>query len=282
LPTDSVSVRYYFLDSEADSLINASGCPACTTIADAYQSGVAQYSSPIASQEDSTLINDTSGIWQFHHPHSDVSIIPNANGYYAEYSVTGFSEFWICNQAPTQNSAAMPTLLTFTAVRYGIDALLQWTASHDQLLNRYVVEKSSDSISFTALDSFPPLTDSNSIHSYQYKDPNLAPGITYYRLRMVDFTGNTTLSAIRSVVVPGAGADVLVYPNPVASDGTLYISSAVNCRSIRLTDVLGRLILEEQVQGYLQTLSPGPLARGIYLLIIDTDSGRKVQKVFVK
>jgi Subtilase family/Secretion system C-terminal sorting domain len=282
LPTDSVSVRYYFLDSEADSLINASGCPACTTIADAYQSGVAQYSSPVASQEDSTLINDTSGIWQFHHPHSNVSIIPNANGYYAEYSVTSFSEFWICNQAPAQNSAAMPTLLTFTAVRSGNDALLQWTVSHDQLLNRYVVEKSRDSISFTALDSFPPLTDSNSVHSYQYKDPNLAPGITYYRLRLVDFTGNTTLSTIRSVVVPGAGADVLVYPNPVASDGTLYISSAANCRSIRLTDVLGRLILEEQVQGYLQTLSPGALARGIYLLIIDTDSGRKVQKVFVK
>jgi hypothetical protein len=47
-------------------------------------------------------------------------------------------------------------------------------------------------------------------------------------------------------------------------------------------DVLGRLILEEDVQGYLQTLSIGTLARGIYLLIVDTDTGRTVQKVFVK
>src|SRR5262249_55245024 len=54
-PSDSVSVRFYFLDSEADTLIGATGCPSCTTIGDAYQSGVAQYSSPLTAQEDSTL-----------------------------------------------------------------------------------------------------------------------------------------------------------------------------------------------------------------------------------
>ncbi len=282
-PSGKVGVRYYFLDSEADSLINASGCPACTTIADAYQSGVAQYSSSVTAEEDSTLANDTSGLFFFHRPHQDVSIIPYDNGYYAEYSVGGFSEFWICNQAPSQSPSSLPTLLSFTAVKSGSSALLQWSASHDQSWVRYFVERSPDSIVFTDIDSLPPLTDTNAIHSYQYSDPNLPTGITYYRLRMVDFNGNTTVSAIRSVDMPGAGtAGITVYPNPVTNNGVLYISSSVNCRRIRLTDVLGQLILEEDVQGYLQALSIGALSRGIYLLIIDTDTGRKVQKVFVK
>ncbi len=46
--------------------------------------------------------------------------------------------------------------------------------------------------------------------------------------------------------------------------------------------MIGRLILDEDVQGYLQTVSVRNLAPGIYLLVVDTDTGRQVQKVFVK
>ncbi|HLX66122.1 MAG TPA: T9SS type A sorting domain-containing protein, partial [Puia sp.] len=280
-PSDSVSVRFYFLDREADTLIDATGCPSCTTIADAYQSGVAQYSSPISAQEDSTLANDTSGLWQYHARPGQVSIIPNDNGYYAEYSVTGFSEFWICNQAPVQPANSIPALLTFTAVKSGDAALLQWSASHDQTLRQYVVTKSTDSIHFNDIDSLPPLSDTNSVHTYQYTDPGLAPGTTWFQLRLIDLNGNASYSPVRSVVVTGDGGLITIYPNPV-TDGTLYINSTVNCRRIRLMDVIGRLIVDEDVQGYLQTLSVRNLAQGIYLVVVDTDSGRQVQKVFVK
>jgi hypothetical protein len=280
-PSDSVSVRFYFLDSEADTLIDATGCPSCTTISDAYMSGVAQYSSPIPAQEDSSLANDTSGLWQYHSRPQQVSIIPNDDGYYAEYSVTGFSEFWICNQAPVQPANSIPALLSFTAVKSGSTALLQWSASHDQTLQRYVIGKSTDSVDFYDLDSLPPLTDTNSVHSYQYTDPGLVPGTNWYRLRLIDLNGNSSYSPVRSVVVSGDGGVITIYPNPV-TDGTLYINSTVNCRRIRLMDVLGRLILDQDVQGYLQTLSVRNLAQGIYLVVIDTDTGRQVQKVFVK
>ncbi|HEV3251133.1 MAG TPA: peptidase S8, partial [Puia sp.] len=43
-PTGNVSIRFYFLDSEADSLIKAAGCGSCTGISDAYESGISQYS----------------------------------------------------------------------------------------------------------------------------------------------------------------------------------------------------------------------------------------------
>ena len=280
-PSDSVSVRFYFLDAEASTLIGATGCPGCTTIPDAYQSGVAQYSSPVAGQEDNTLANDTSGIWKFHLPHQQVSIIPNDNGYYAEYTVGGFSEFWICNQAPIQPANSMADLLSFTATKSGSTALLQWSVSHDQTIRRYVIEKSADSIHFNGIDSLAPVNDQNSVHSYQYTDPALTPGTTWYQLKLVDLNGNISWSPIRSVVVSGNGGLINVYPNPV-SNGTLYINSTVNIRRIRLMDVIGQLIFDHDVQGYLQTVPVRNLARGIYLIVIDTDTGRQVQKVFVK
>jgi hypothetical protein len=210
-----------------------------------------------------------------------VSIIPNDNGYYAEYSVGGFSEFWICNQAPIQPANSIPSLLSFTAVKSGTTALLQWSSSHDQTLQRYVVEKSTDSVDFRDLDSLPPLADTNSVHSYQYTDPGLATGTNWYRLRMIDINGNVSYSPVRSVVVSGDGGVITIFPNPV-TNGTLYIISTVNCRRIRLMDVIGRLILDEDVQGYLQTVPVQNLAQGIYLVVVDTDTGRQVQKVFVK
>jgi hypothetical protein len=280
-PSDSVSVRFYFTDNEAANLMGATGCPTCTSIADPYQSGVAQYSSPTRAEEDNSLGNDTSGLWQFHSPQNNVTVVPNDNGYYAEYSVGGFSEFWICNQAPVQPANSIPDLLTFTAAQAGRTALLQWTASHDRTLRQYTIEKSQDSITFIPLDSLPPLYDNNSVHSYQYTDPGLRPGTTWYRLRLTDLNGNTSYSPIRPVTLSGDGGIITVFPNPV-TDGTLYVSSSVNCRRLRLMDALGRLILDKDVQGYLQTLTIHGLARGIYLLVIDTDTGRQVQKVFVK
>ena len=280
-PADSVSVRFYFLDTEANTLIAAAGCPGCTTISDAYQSGVAQYSSPVTAQEDNTLANDTSGLWKFHTPHQQVSIIPNDNGYYAEYSVGGFSEFWICNQAPVQPANSIPDLQTFTATRSGNGALLQWTVSHDQTIQRYVLEKSTDSVIFNGIDSLPSLKDQNSVHSYQYTDPALLPGTTWYQLKLIDLNGNVSLSPIRSVVSSGNGGLLRIWPNPV-STGTLYISTSVNCRRIRLMDVVGQLVFDHDVQGYLQTVPVRNLARGIYLVVVDTDTGRQVQKVFVR
>ena len=70
-PTGSVSVRYYFLDTEAQNLVNAAGtgtCSSCTSIPDAYQAGVMQYSSPVLAEEDSTLANDSSGTFHFLSP----------------------------------------------------------------------------------------------------------------------------------------------------------------------------------------------------------------------
>lgn len=279
-PTAPVSVRYYFLDAEADSLMTATGCTGCTTIADPYQAGVSQYSSPVTAEEDGDLSNDINGTWLFHLPHQGVSIIPYDNGYYAEYSVNGFSEFWINNGGPS-NSVPLPlTLLSFTAVRSGDYGLLQWSTTDDHSVTRFIIQKSSDGARFADLDSLPAAADSNTIHSYRYTDTHLLAGINYYRLKMKDVDGHFTYSPVRTL--DGSGrALISVYPNPV-QDGTIYVSSTVNCRLLRLTDVSGKIVVEKQVQGYNPLLSVGTISRGIYLLIVDTDTGSTVQKVFIK
>ena len=279
-PASNVGVRFYFLDSEAVSLINATGCATCTTIPDAYQSGVTQFSSPIPAEEDSSLHNDTSGIFLFHVPHTDVSVIPNENGYYAEYQVSGFSEFWINNGGPTGTIPLPVTLLSFTAVRAGDNALLQWSTTDAASLSRFIIEKSTDGIHFTSLDSVAATANGTTINTYQYTDTHLVNGINYYRLRETDQDGQYTWSPVRTVNGSAAGG-ITIYPNPV-QDGNLYVSSTVNTREIRLTDVSGKTILLMETQGYLNTLPVGAIARGIYFVTVYTDTGNSVQKILIQ
>ncbi|GGA86932.1 S8 family serine peptidase [Puia dinghuensis] len=278
-PDSNVGIRYYFLDSEAVKLINATGCPACKTIPDAYQSGVTQFSSPYPAEEDSTLFNDSVGVFQFHAPHAQVSIIPNDNGYYAEYQVNGFSEFWINSSKPTDSAKPPVMTLSFTAVNSGGDGLLQWSTTEAYGIIRFVIEKSTDSIHFTALDSVAAAGNGAGLHSYQYTDTHLDTGTNYYRLREVNQNGSYTYSPVRSVQGPSGG--VVIYPNPVPH-ALIHINTAANARRVRLIDVAGKVILEEELKGTLNTLHVGSVATGIYFLQVDTDSGVTLQKILIK
>ena len=94
-PTGYVSVRFYFTDSEANNLINDTGCSVCSKPTDAYELGVTKYSGSVAD-ENGTLNDDLNGLFTFISPDS-TAIIPYNTGYYAEFEVNSFSEFWLNN-----------------------------------------------------------------------------------------------------------------------------------------------------------------------------------------
>ncbi|HXB09017.1 MAG TPA: S8 family serine peptidase [Puia sp.] len=278
-PDSAVGVRTYFLDSEAVNLMNASGCATCMTIADAYQSGITQFSGLLPAEEDSTLANDTVGTFLFHTPHTEVTVIPYDNGYYAEYTVNGFSEFWI-NAADPGDSSYVPLMtLSFTAENSGGNGLLQWTTTEAYGISRFVIEKSRDSTHFSALDSVAAAGGGSGSHSYQYVDNHLDSGMNYYRLREIAQNGSFLYSPIRSVQGPIGG--VSIFPNPV-HHALIYINTTTNIRRVRLVDLSGKLILSQELRGTLNTLRVGDVATGMYFLWVETDSGTSVQKILIK
>jgi hypothetical protein len=281
-PPDSVAIRYYFLDSEVNTLIAAGGCPSCVKFHDAYQAGVMQYSTPAPAEEDSSLLNDNSGTFHYLPSQKGVTIVPYDDGYYAEYTVSGFSEFWINTGTPGPGVQLPLALLSFTASRTGPSALLTWSTTGEQNANRYVIEKSRDANSFAAIDSLPANgTDSNIVDHYQYTDTHLWNGINYYRLRMVANSGRTLYSPVRSVTDTLANSAPGVYPNPVVG-GILYVGTSVNCQSIRLMDAAGRTVRNQSAFGLLNMLFVPGLATGIYFVEVRTDDGVAVYKVFVR
>lgn len=92
-PTDSVLVRFYFTEQEAKALIDANACVLCIRFSDAYLAAVTKYSGN-PSFENGILNDGTDGTFQFIDS-GKVDVVPFNNGYYAEFKVKSFSEFWI-------------------------------------------------------------------------------------------------------------------------------------------------------------------------------------------
>ncbi|HET9057798.1 MAG TPA: S8 family serine peptidase [Chitinophagaceae bacterium] len=91
-PAGVVKVRFYFTDQESEFLLSAGDCDTCSKPVSAYGLGVNKYS--LLWQENGTLSDNTYNNYLFIPPDS-VDIIPFNNGYYAEYEVSSFSEFWL-------------------------------------------------------------------------------------------------------------------------------------------------------------------------------------------
>ncbi len=123
-PGGPVRIRFYFTDSVAKSLLAATGCSGCGKLGDPYELGVTQYTGPVA-EENGTLSDNATGTYTFHLPDT-VAIIPYDNGYYAEYTVNSFSEFWLSKAtiAPAVTNTCATDTITYTAASSG--STYQW------------------------------------------------------------------------------------------------------------------------------------------------------------
>jgi hypothetical protein len=276
-PPASVTVRYYFTDSEMDKLLADTSCATCTNQEDAYESGITQYSSPVFLEEDSTLHNNLNGSYLFHRPQLDIQIIPYDNGYYAETQVSGFSEFWINGGGKKQDHPLAAWLMDFTAALKNNSGLLEWTTWQEIGSSHFVIERSGDSVSFTPIGSVPANPHADSTAAYSFTDPQLLGGNNYYRLKLIFQNGDSLYSPVRQIFFDPYQVQILVYPNPTT--GQININSSAECRDIQIFDVSGRLVYRKETDGFQQTLSMATFARGIYLMKLTTNKGSKVLKV---
>ncbi|MBS1920299.1 MAG: S8 family serine peptidase [Bacteroidetes bacterium] len=246
---DSVTIRFYFLDMETDTLIRATGCSICSKPASAYQLGVSKYNDSNINFENGTLADDNSGTWLFIKP-AQTTIVPFDKGYYAEFKVKDFSEFWL-NDGGQGNLHSLPVqLIEFTAQKkQNKDVLLQWTVANEIDVNRYEIELAKGNAEysqnhFATIGQVRSAGNSNGQQQYNFADvESNKSGVRYYRLKIIDNDGSFKYSPIRPVVFNDE-ISWQVYPNP--SDGIfnlIYQAAADQNVSVQVYDVNGKNIL---------------------------------------
>jgi len=239
-PAGPVAVRLYFSDEAVNNLINATGCGSCGKPADAYELGVTKYRGNPA-EENGTLDDNFNGYYQFILPFF-TQIIPQGNGYYAEFTVNNFSECWFSKGdiTPPPTSVCAGNTITYTAPAGG--TVYQW-----QLDTGGGYANITDGTDYAGTGT-ELLALTNAPTSYTgYKYRCVVDGVpkTEYLLRFKNlWTGNSSTNWFDAAnwscnTIPDSNTDVIV-PGELTRYPVLTASTAI--RSIRVLSAVQVLI----------------------------------------
>jgi hypothetical protein len=290
--TDSALVRFYFLDSEVEALLNATGCPSCSKPSSAYRLGVSKYTEPAnRSNEDGTLANNLLGTWTFISSPNAVKV-PFDKGYYAEFKVKDFSEFWLNNGGFSGLIPLPLQLISFNAYKQSNDdVLLEWRTEDESNIDRYEIEVAKGSQQyqtdhFVKIGQVSARNNSSTSQDYNFTDAeNNKAGVRYYRLKIVESNGSFRYSAIRPVVFSNE-ITWQIYPNP--SSGIfnfVFQQNAGEIVRIKVYNIKGQVVQESEaiatgfVQKMLIDLQQSKFAPGMYMIVAEGESARSFKVV---
>lgn len=278
-PGGYVSVRFYFTDTEAKNLVAATGCGACSKPKDPYELGVTKYSSGTGIEENGTLTDNFAGSYMYILP-ANTEIVPYDNGYYAEFPVNSFSEFWLNNGGTTGDQPLPINLISFEAIKQTNSVLLQWVTANEVNSSKFIVERSGDGTNYISIGTVPAKNTAGNNY-YNLTDMQPIAGLNYYRLKMVDKDNAYQYSPVRKINFNNTGDDITMYPNPVINS-KLFIASSGNCTRALLYDATGKLIKTFALQGRSNTLNLAGIAKGVYQLKIFSENAVKTEKILIQ
>ncbi|MEZ4825162.1 MAG: right-handed parallel beta-helix repeat-containing protein [Bacteroidia bacterium] len=276
-PAGPVKVRLYLTQGDLNQIILED--PLVGGINDL---GIFKFSGDDPLLENDDFTDNTNGQLTYINP-AAITSGSHPGGYYLEFEVSTFSEFWIGAAA---GSTGFPVeFLDFTVTPSGNHAMLDWSTASELSNSHFVIERSIDSHIWEALDLVPGAGTSDRIQYYQYRDKNPLPGESFYRLRQTDFDGGFNYSEVRSFLFRGDQDILAVYPNPFSHTIQLYAELAQESPvTVTFTDPVGKVVFREEILATgSKTIEKGiPLPRfspGVYMLTVETRYSKLVKKV---
>jgi hypothetical protein len=177
------------------------------------------------------------------------------------------------------------TLISFTVTLQGNNnALLNWSTSNEVNNKGFNIEMAASG-NYNTMAFVAAKASGASTNNYQTIVPNLAPGVYYFRLKIIGTNGQFTYSPIRTVTITNSAApdNVNIYPNP-AKEGFVYLDVANNNKKItvRIINAVGQIMSTTAYGNYNNPLKINvPSAAGIYNVQIITADGKTIIKKLI-
>ncbi len=183
-------------------------------------------------------------------------------------------------------------LVSFIAEELNGDVLLDWTTASEIDNDFFEIQRSENGKDFEAIGTVEGNGTVNELMNYDFTDTNPLFGVSYYRLRQVDFDGAFEYSRVVSVNVTGEDNQISasVYPNPTVTDDirlSVRTTNTENKIKVKLYDMFGKVYMSEVYEpSYFSTdrkvIPNESLDSGLYIFIIEQAGQKFTKKVIVK
>lgn len=167
-----------------------------------------------------------------------------ANVSYLEFTVTGFSEFFLMNNS--DNSALPVSLTAFSATCDDDKIQVSWTTASELNASHYILQSSRDGQTWLHLAEIEAAGTTNQTSNYSYTDQNFGT-VTYYRLVQVDIDGEQAVYGPISSNCNLVNNLMTVHPNPASESFmvTLQSTETIENAQVDLVDMSGRVVMSQ-------------------------------------
>lgn len=217
---------------------------------------------------------------------SAFTLSPNITAKYGRVDIASFSEFYFHG---LNANSPLPVELSHFSASCDEHVEILWVTESELNADKFIVEKSRNGVNWELVDELVAAGNSNSHLSYSTTDKKPYQGVSYYRLRQVDFDGKEKIYGPISVSCTYDGNSINVYPNPNNGNFTVEINSPSDIEeaSLQLLDVTGKLIASREFQivdGVTQIMieETQSLKPGTYVLKVIADVYFEPVKIVVK
>jgi hypothetical protein len=180
-------------------------------------------------------------------------------------------------------------LIDFDARLNGPVVDLSWVTATEINNEKFIVERAGANLVWEEILTVPGAGNSTTTLFYNEKDRNPLKGVSYYRLKQIDYDGTSTTSDMVSVFNPGTELDneLSIYPNPSLGNSVfLRIPElAVGDRGfIEVFDISGKARLQKELEelNSIEELSHSGLPAGVYLVSLRSNSINQTRKLIVQ
>jgi hypothetical protein len=209
-----------------------------------------------------------------------VPLTPAASGvedgvnYVEFHNITKFSSFVYVSSTELVETVLPVKLVQFKGEAVGDQVALSWTTSNEEGSKGFEIERSINTRDWANIGFVSSKGENgNGIRNYGFTDLNPSNGTNYYRLKQIDFNGDSEYSRTISVSVAAEKMGLVAYPNPAGKGELSFLLKHVSTpvASVRVYAVSGAEMSGLQLQN--NVLNVKNLASGMYLLKVTLESG---------
>lgn len=176
-------------------------------------------------------------------------------------------------------------LLSFKAIpdNLGKAVHLYWTTMSEENNATFIVERSKNSLQFEPVLELDGKGTTHEIHNYHEIDVTPLEGMSYYRLKQIDYDGKVSYSSVVPVRL-NLEIETKLSPNPAMSLAYLeVVMPQESIVALVLTDMSGRQVLNQRYalyKGYNKIeISLNKVSNGIYNVTLLNEDGTLLNTV---
>jgi hypothetical protein len=173
----------------------------------------------------------------------------------------------ITNKFTVRVNSTLPVeLVDFSGICTSDEIALKWLTASESNNDYFILEKSTDMMTYQQIAIIPGVGNSTTVNSYSYLDKQ-NNGMSYYRLTQVDYDGKKTVFkpiANDCHISESLGA-IIIYPNPAMEWFSLGLPTGVKAE-IQIFNMMGMVVSEIDEITSTSKIEIRNLAEGVYIV----------------